>query len=132
VIWPFLYQEERMDAIVKVLESTGATPELSVETAHPALWHIPYLNATTQEDLRVYPFNWSGENMLQKSIILEVAAVVDAMSTHRPCEPSLVVDLALYEISKHRGILHDSWVVAALARLISGNMFGNFFGDHAC
>jgi hypothetical protein len=50
VIWPFLLQEESMDAIVKVLESAGATPEPSGETAHPALWHIPYHNATTQED----------------------------------------------------------------------------------
>jgi HD-GYP domain-containing protein (c-di-GMP phosphodiesterase class II) len=66
------------------------------------------------------------------SIILGVAAVVDAMSTHHPCEPSLVVELALDEISQHRGILFDPRVVAALARFISGNMFSNCFRDHAC
>ena len=38
-----------MDAIVKVSESAGATPDPSGETAHPALWHIPYPNATTQK-----------------------------------------------------------------------------------
>jgi len=37
-----------MDAIVKLLESAAATPEPSGETAHPAVWHIPYHNATTQ------------------------------------------------------------------------------------
>ena len=77
-------------------------------------------------------FGWSGEDMLPGAIILGVAALVDAMSAHRPYEPSLVVELALHEISQHRGILYDPWIVAALARLISGNMFGNFFGGHAC
>jgi hypothetical protein len=132
VIWPFLLQEESMDAIVKVLESAGARPEPYAETAHPALWHIPYHNATTQEDLWVYPFGWSGEDMLPGAMILGVAAVIDAMSAHRPCEPSLVVELAWHEISHQRGILNDPWIVAALARILSGNMFGNFFRDHAC
>jgi len=78
------------------------------------------------------PFGWSGEDMLPGAIILEVAAVVDAMSAHRPCEPSLVFELAWQEISQQRGILYDPWIVAVLARILSGNMFGNFFGDHTC
>ena len=45
--------------------------------------------------------------MIPGSIILGVAAVVDAMSAHHPCEPSLVVELALDEISQNRGILFD-------------------------
>jgi hypothetical protein len=44
----FLLQEERMDAIVKVLESAGATPEPGVGTAHPALWPISYPHAISQ------------------------------------------------------------------------------------
>jgi hypothetical protein len=39
-----------MDAMVKLLESAGATPEVSVETVHPALWQILYHNATTPKD----------------------------------------------------------------------------------
>ena len=78
------------------------------------------------------PFIWSGEDMLPGAIILEVAAVVDAMSAHRPCEPSLVVELAWHEISHQRGILNDPWIVAALARIISGNMFGNPLRNRAC
>jgi len=70
--------------------------------------------------------------MLPGTIILEVAAVVDAMSAHRPGEPALVVELALQEISQHYGTLYDPWIVVALARLVSGNIFGNFFRDHAC
>ncbi|MGO8760853.1 MAG: hypothetical protein ACLP2P_02670 [Desulfobaccales bacterium] len=70
--------------------------------------------------------------MIPGSIILGVAAVVDAMSAHHPCEPSLVVELALDEISQNRGILFDPRIVAALARCISGNMFGNPFRDRAC
>jgi len=70
--------------------------------------------------------------MLPGSIILGVAAAVDAMSAHRPCEPALVVELALHEISQHPGIFCEPWIVVALARLVSGNMFGNSFRDHAC
>ncbi|OGR31026.1 MAG: hypothetical protein A2139_08515 [Desulfobacca sp. RBG_16_60_12] len=45
----FLLQEESMDAMMKTLEYAGATPEPAGETAHPAVWRIPYHNATTQK-----------------------------------------------------------------------------------
>ena len=70
--------------------------------------------------------------MLPGALILEVAAVVDAMSAHHPCEPSLLDELALDEISQPSGIFYDPWIVAGLARLISGNMFGNSFRDRSC
>jgi len=50
VIWSGLVQEERMDAIVKVCESAGATPEPGAGTAHPALWPISYPHAMTHGD----------------------------------------------------------------------------------
>jgi putative two-component system response regulator len=95
--------------------------------SRPGKWSGPEMEMMTG-----YPFGWSGEDMLPGAIILGVAAVVDAMSAHHPCEPALVVELALREISQHRGVLYDPWIVVALARLVSGNMFGKFFGDHAC
>jgi response regulator RpfG family c-di-GMP phosphodiesterase len=70
--------------------------------------------------------------MIPGALVLEVAAVVDAMSAHDPCEPSLEDELALDEILRPRGILYDPWIVAALAQVISGNMFGNPWRDRGC
>jgi HD-GYP domain-containing protein (c-di-GMP phosphodiesterase class II) len=69
----------------------------------------------------------SGEDILLEARILGVADVVEATSSHRPYRPSLGNEMALEEISKNRGILYDPSVVDALGRLISKNMFGNFF-----
>jgi HD-GYP domain-containing protein (c-di-GMP phosphodiesterase class II) len=74
-----------------------------------------------------YPFGLSGEDILLEARILGVADVVEATSSHRPYRPSLGNEMALEEISKNRGILYDPSVVDALGRLISKNMFGNFF-----
>jgi HD-GYP domain-containing protein (c-di-GMP phosphodiesterase class II) len=70
--------------------------------------------------------------MLPGTIVLGVAAVVEAMSGHRPDEPSLVVELSLDEISQDRGIRYDPWTVAALARFVSGNMFSSCQQDYGC
>jgi HD-GYP domain-containing protein (c-di-GMP phosphodiesterase class II) len=93
----------------------------------PGKWSGP-----EREMMKGHPSGWSGEDMLPGSIILGVAAVVDAMSAHHPCEPALVVELALHEIAQHPGIFLDPWIVVTLARLVSGNMFGNSLRDHAC
>jgi len=74
-----------------------------------------------------YPFGLSGEDILLEARILGVADVVEATSSHRPYRPSLGNEMALEEISQNRGILYDPSVVDALGRLISKNMFGNFF-----
>jgi hypothetical protein len=58
----FLLQEESMDAIANVLESDGATPEPSGETAHPALRHIPYPHAITRR------INGSNHSVAQEKI----------------------------------------------------------------
>lgn len=52
----------------------------------------------------------SGEIMLE-AMIIAVADVVEAMSSHRPYRPGLGLDEALEEISRHRGTLYDPVVV---------------------
>jgi HD-GYP domain-containing protein (c-di-GMP phosphodiesterase class II) len=42
-----------------------------------------------------------------------VADVVEAISSHRPYRPTLGINFALDEITKHRGILYDPKVVDA-------------------
>jgi len=74
-----------------------------------------------------YPFGLSGEDILLEARILGVADVVEAISSHRPYRPSLGIQKALDEISQNKGVLYDSSIVDAFARLYSGNMFGNFF-----
>jgi len=72
-----------------------------------------------------YPFGLSGEDILLEARILGVADVVEAMASHRPYRPSLGIEMALEEISQHRGILYDPSVVDALAKIHPGNIFNN-------
>ena len=72
-----------------------------------------------------YPFGLSGEDLLLEARILGVADVVEAMASHRPYRPSLGIEMALEEISQHRGILYDPSVVDALAKIHPGNIFNN-------
>jgi len=73
-----------------------------------------------------YPFGLAGEDILLEARILGVADVVEAMSSHRPYRPSLGIEMALEEISQHRGSLYDPSVVDALAKIHSVNMLSNF------
>jgi len=73
-----------------------------------------------------YPFGLTGEDILLEAKILGVADVVEAIASHRPYRLSLGIGQALREILLNKGILYDNSVVNALARLYSGNMFGDF------
>ncbi len=64
-----------------------------------------------------YPQGLKGDDILLEARIIAVADVVEAMSSHRPYRPSLGLETALEEISKNKGILYDSKVVAACLRL---------------
>ncbi|MBF0458178.1 MAG: response regulator [Nitrospirae bacterium] len=60
-----------------------------------------------------YPLGLHGNNILVGARILNVADVVEAMSSGRPYRPSLGLDMALEEISDKKGILYDPDVVEA-------------------
>jgi PAS domain S-box-containing protein/putative nucleotidyltransferase with HDIG domain len=64
-----------------------------------------------------YPRNLKGEEILMEARILNVADVVEAMSSHRPYRPGLGIDAALGEIEKNRGIYYDKTVADACLRL---------------
>jgi HD-GYP domain-containing protein (c-di-GMP phosphodiesterase class II) len=60
-----------------------------------------------------YPYGLKAGQILQKSQVLAVADVVEAIASHRPYRPALGVEKALEEISKNRDILYDPEVVDA-------------------
>lgn len=64
-----------------------------------------------------YPLGLKGDAILRESRILAVADVLEAICSHRPYRSGLGIDVALREISKHRGALYDPLVVDACVRL---------------
>lgn len=70
-----------------------------------------------------YPLKLSGEEILLEARIIEVADVVEAMSSHRPYRPSLGMDKALHEIKTKKGICYDPGVVDACLKLFTEKNF---------
>jgi HD-GYP domain-containing protein (c-di-GMP phosphodiesterase class II) len=58
-----------------------------------------------------------------EALILAVADVVDAITSHRPYRVALSIEVALAEIEKNRGRLYDPAVVDACLRLFRENRF---------
>jgi PAS domain S-box-containing protein/putative nucleotidyltransferase with HDIG domain len=70
-----------------------------------------------------YPLGLKGKDILIEARILNVADVVEAMSSHRPYRPALGIQSALDEIAQKRGILYDRDVVDACLRLFREKNF---------
>ena len=70
-----------------------------------------------------YPNGLHGDEMILEAKIISVADVVEAMASHRPYRASLGVDIALDEISKHRGSLYDKDVVDACLKIFKEDGF---------
>jgi len=64
-----------------------------------------------------YPLGLKADAILLESRILAVADTVEAMSSHRPYRAALGTEVALKEISAHRGITLDAQVVDACLRV---------------
>lgn len=60
-----------------------------------------------------YPDHLCGDEILPGSLVIAVADVVDAMSSHRPYRPALGRDAAVEELKTNCGVLYDSQVVDA-------------------
>ncbi len=58
-----------------------------------------------------------GDQIIFDARILNVADVIEAMSSHRPYRPGLGIEVALAEITKQRGIYFDTQVVDACLAL---------------
>ncbi len=65
-----------------------------------------------------YPEGLAGDQISYGAVIVAVADVVEAMSSHRPYRPALGVEAALDEIRKNRGRLYDPGVVDACESIV--------------
>jgi PAS domain S-box-containing protein len=70
-----------------------------------------------------YPFGLFAEDILEEAMILAVADVVEAMSSHRPYREACGIDKALEEISKGKGVLYDPKVVNVCMNLFLKKKF---------
>ncbi len=70
-----------------------------------------------------YPRGFSGKNILLEARILNVADVVEAMSSHRPYRPALGVSMALEEIKRRKGKYYDPEVVTACLDIFQAGEF---------
>ncbi len=70
-----------------------------------------------------YPRGLSGDEVILETRILSVADVVEAINSHRPYRPALGMDVALREISMHRGSWYDPEVVDACLALLDQGRF---------
>jgi len=91
--------------------------DFSYPVAQIVLQHHERLNGSG------YPNNLKGDKILLEALIIGVADVVEAMSSHRPYRPALGIDKALEEISKNKGILYDPKVVNACLKLFKEKGF---------
>jgi PAS domain S-box-containing protein/putative nucleotidyltransferase with HDIG domain len=70
-----------------------------------------------------YPQGLKGKDILLEAKIINVADVVEAMSSHRPYREALGVDVALDEITKNKGVLYDSEIVDVCVKLFKEKGF---------
>lgn len=70
-----------------------------------------------------YPAGLKGDAILFEARILNVADVVETMSSHRPYRPSRGIEQALEEVRSGSGLRYDPSVVAACLRLFRDDKF---------
>ncbi len=64
-----------------------------------------------------YPQGLKGDQILPESMIIAVADVVEAMSSHRPYRGGLGLEAALSEIERNRGVFYDTATVDVCLKL---------------
>ncbi len=95
-------------------------------TAYDSLRHIPFpwpvADVVYQHHERLdgsgYPRGLKGDQIHPWALIIGVADVVDAMTSHRPYRPGLPRQIAIDELERGRGIIYDPRFVDALIRSI--------------
>ncbi|WP_454782637.1 MASE3 domain-containing protein [Legionella sp. WA2022007384] len=68
-----------------------------------------------------YPRGLKGEEILPETLVVSVADVLEAMTSHRPYRPALGIEAAVAEIKRGRGVLYDTKVVNVALKLIEEN-----------
>ena len=70
-----------------------------------------------------YPEGLKGDDIMIEAKVICVADVIDAMSSNRPHRPILGTEIALNELTEHRGVLYEPEVVDACVKLYREKRF---------
>jgi PAS domain S-box-containing protein len=70
-----------------------------------------------------YPQGLAGPDILMEAMVLSVADVTEAITSHRPYRPALGLDKALEEISQDQGIRYNQKVVNACLTIFEEKSF---------
>lgn len=70
-----------------------------------------------------YPYGLRDKDILLEARVIAVADVMEAMISHRPYRPALIVDKAIKEITSGKNKLYDSTVVDACIKLFKKKSF---------
>ncbi len=131
----FLHDIGKIAVPAEILNRPGkiTTMEFNLIRAHPEMGYNilkdlefpwPVAQAVLQHHERLdgsgYPAGLTDREIIQEAKILAVSDVVEAMASHRPYRPSLGIDVALEEITKHRGTLFDAGVVTTCLQIFEG------------
>lgn len=96
-------------------------PQVGYEVLQKIEMFSPMAQAVLQHHERLdgsgYPLGIRGDEILVEAMILAVADVVEAMSSHRPYRPALGLEAALNEIKQNSGRLYRPEVVEACLRV---------------
>lgn len=102
-------------------------PRVGYEILKEVEFPWPIANIILQHHERLdgsgYPQRLKGDEIIREAQILAVADVVEAMASHRPYRPSLGVDKAIEEITRHRGLRYSAEAVDACVWLIEQKRF---------
>lgn len=66
-----------------------------------------------------YPRGLKGDEILKETMIISVADVLDAMTSHRPYRPKRSMEEAVFELESNAGVLYDADIVKAAVKLCS-------------
>jgi PAS domain S-box-containing protein/putative nucleotidyltransferase with HDIG domain len=115
--------------LIKTHSQVGYEVLKSIEFTWPIAEIV--LQHHEQLDGSGYPNHLTGAEILLEAKIINVADVVEAMSTHRPYRPALGVAKALETIAVKKGILYDQTVVEACLSLFHRRKFVfDDYGQH--
>ena len=88
-------------------------------------WPVPEIVVQHHEriDGTGYPAGLTGKDLLLESRIIQVADVIEAMTSHRPYRPALGREAADRQVKDNRGIFYDPETVDAYLQLKNFNFF---------
>lgn len=96
-------------------------PQVGYEVLQKIEMFSPMAQAVLQHHERLdgsgYPSGLRGDEIKAEAMILGVADVVEAMSSHRPYRPALGLEAALNEVKQNSGRLYHSEVVEACIKV---------------